>query len=135
MDSVKWKCKNGILYFMGQCIFLTIFISSISLQKSWTCSAFIQFFSIVMTNLTITCEILTFFLKKIHQKWKYYREEEQDFERFLIFNKIKMLEKSKQKKKKKKNSMKSLQLCGEEKRASGMSSPLCIGTKMKKTKV
>ena len=39
------------------------------------------------------------------------------------------------KKEKKKNSMKSLQLCGEEKRASGMSSPLCIGTKMKKTKV
>ena len=55
-----------------------------------------------MTNLTITCEILTFFLKKIHQKWKYYREEEQDFERFLIFLKIKMLAKSKKKKKKKK---------------------------------
>ena len=24
-------------------------------------------------------------LKNIHQKWKYYREEKQDFEKFLIF--------------------------------------------------
>ena len=26
---------------------------------------------------------LNTFFKKIHQKWKYYREEKQDFERFL----------------------------------------------------
>ena len=26
----------------------------------------------------------------MHQKWKYYREEKQDFERFLIFLKIKI---------------------------------------------
>ena len=34
-------------------------------------------------------------LKKIHQKWRYYREEKQDFERFLIFLNIKMSAKSK----------------------------------------
>ena len=33
------------------------------------------------------------------------------------------------------NSMKSLQLCGENNRASGMSCPIFIETKMKKTKV
>ena len=31
-----------------------------------------------------------FFFKKIHQKWKYYREKIQDFERFLIFLNIKI---------------------------------------------
>ena len=35
------------------------------------------------------------FFKNIHQKWKYYREEKQDFERFLIFLNIKMSAKSK----------------------------------------
>ena len=30
----------------------------------------------------------------MHQKWKYYREEKQDFERFLIFLNIKMSAKS-----------------------------------------
>ena len=29
----------------------------------------------------------------MHQKWKYYTEENQDFERFLIFLNIKMLAK------------------------------------------
>ena len=35
------------------------------------------------------------FFKKIHQKWKCYREEKEDFERFLIFLNIKTSEKSK----------------------------------------
>ena len=47
-------------------------------------------FSIVITNFTLTCEIWARFLKNVHQKWKYYREEKQDFERFLIFLNIKM---------------------------------------------
>ena len=34
------------------------------------------------------------FFKKIHQKWKYYREEKQDLERFLIFLNIKISAKS-----------------------------------------
>ena len=62
--------------------------------KSWRCSTFIQFFSIVITNFTLTCEISTPSLKNIHQKWKYYREEKQDFERFYIFLNIKMTAKS-----------------------------------------
>ena len=36
-----------------------------------------------------------FFFLNIHQKWKYYREEKQDFERYLIFLNIKMSAKSK----------------------------------------
>ena len=30
------------------------------------------------------------YTKNIHQKWKYYREQKQDFERFFIFLNIKM---------------------------------------------
>ena len=38
---------------------------------------------------------LNTFFKKVHQKWKYYRGEKQDFERFLIFLNIKLLTKLK----------------------------------------
>ena len=38
---------------------------------------------------------LNTFFKNIHQKWKYYREEKQDFERFLVFLNIKISKKSK----------------------------------------
>ena len=37
---------------------------------------------------------LNTFLKNIHQKWEYCREEKQDFERLLIFLNIKMSAKS-----------------------------------------
>ena len=37
---------------------------------------------------------LNTFFKNIHQKWKYYREEKQDFERLLTFLNIKMSAKS-----------------------------------------
>ena len=37
---------------------------------------------------------LNTFFKNIHQKWEYYREEKQDFERLLIFLNIKMSAKS-----------------------------------------
>ena len=39
-------------------------------------------------------DLNTFFFLNIHQKRKYYREEKQDFERFLRFLNIKMLAKS-----------------------------------------
>ena len=38
--------------------------------------------------------VITRFLKSKHQKWEYYREEKQDFERLLIFLNIKVSAKS-----------------------------------------
>ena len=61
------------------------------------------------TNFTLTCEIWTRFLKNIHQKWKYYREEKQDFERFFIF----LISKCRQNQMKL-NSVRSLWLCGKK---------------------
>ena len=52
-------------------------------------------FSIVITNFSLTCKIWKHFFKTIHQKWKYYREEKQDFEKLLIFPNIKMSAKPK----------------------------------------
>ena len=49
--------------------------------------------SLIAIVITLTCEIWTRFLKNIHQKWEYYKEEKQDFERLLIFV-IKMSTKS-----------------------------------------
>ena len=52
-----------------------------------------QFFAIVITNcfaITLTCEIWTHFLENFHQKWEYYREQKQGFERLL--NKIELSE-------------------------------------------
>ena len=99
-------------------------------RKSWTCSTFIQFFAIVITNFTLTCEIWARFLKNIYQKWKNYGKKKQDFERVLNFliwkcrqNWIKY------------NSVRSLWLCGEKNRPTGMLCPHCIETKMKKTKI
>ena len=40
---------------------------------------------------------LNTFFKKIHQPWNYYREEKQDFERFLTFLNVKISAKSKKK--------------------------------------
>ena len=62
---IKWKCKNWIVYFKKFDNFHLIHL----IVESWTCSTFTQFFSIVITNFTLA------FLKKIHQKWKYYREQ------------------------------------------------------------
>ena len=70
-------------------------------------------------------------LKNMHQKWKHYRAEKPDFERFLIFLKIKMSAKSK----KVELNEEFIAIWREKSRASGMSCPLCIETKMKKTKV
>ena len=81
MDSIKWKCKNWIVYFkiFDNFHFIHLIVEKLNVFN------FHPIFSIVITNFTFTCEIWTRFLKNIHQKWKYYREEKQDFERFLIF--------------------------------------------------
>ena len=110
---------------------LKVFASSISLKKGWTYWTFIQFFSIVIINFVLICKISTrCFLKKIHQKQKYHKEEKTDTERFLMFLNIKMSGKSN-----KMNSLKILQLCGEKNRPSGMTCSLHVETKMKKTKL
>ena len=57
-------------------------------------SNFLLLLSPIAIVITLTCEIWTRFLKNIHQKWEYYREEQQDFERLLIFLNRKMLAKS-----------------------------------------
>ena len=65
----------------------------------------------------------------MHQKWKYYREEKQDSERFLIFFNIEMLAKS--------NKIELnegfMVMWREEQILWDVS--LCIETKLKKTKV
>ena len=98
------------------------------------CSAFIQFFSIVITNLTITCEILTcFFLKKYIKSGNITEKKNKTLKDFYYFLKLNCGKNLKKKKKKKKEFNE--EFIAMWKRASGMSSPLCIGTKMKKTKV
>ena len=57
-------------------------------------SNFLLLLSLTAFVITLTCEIWAPFFKSIHQKWKYYREEKQDFERLLIFLNIKMSAKS-----------------------------------------
>ena len=90
MDSIKWKCKNWIVYLkiFDNFHFIHLIVEKLNVFN------FHPIFSIVITNFTFTCEIWTRFLKNIHQKWKYYIEEKQDFERFLIFLNIKMSAKS-----------------------------------------
>ena len=65
----------------------------------------------------------------MHQKWKYYREEKQESERFLVFFNIKMLAKSN----KIELSERFMVMWREEQILWDVS--LSIETKMKKTKV
>ena len=56
-----------------------------------------NFFAIVITNCYCYhphVRDLNTFLKTIHQKWEYYKEGKQDFEKLLIFPNIKILAKS-----------------------------------------
>ena len=78
MDSIKWKCKNWIVYFkiFDNFHFIHLIVEKLNVFN------FHPIFSIVITNFTFTCEIWTRFLKNIHQKWKYYRGRKKNFERF-----------------------------------------------------
>ena len=93
-------------------------------------SNFLLLLSLIAIVITFACEIWTRFLKNIPQKWKYYREEKQEFERVLIFCNIKMLAKSN-----KIELSEEFMATWREDRPSGMSCSHCIQTKMKKTKV
>ena len=53
-------------------------------------SKFLLLLSLIAIVVTLTCKIWTCFLKNIHQKWEYYREEKQGFDTLLIFLNIKM---------------------------------------------
>ena len=57
-------------------------------------STFIEFFVLLSLISHSRARSEHVFLKNIHQKWKYYREGKQEFERFLIFLNIKVSEKS-----------------------------------------
>ena len=127
MDSIKWKCKNWIVYFKK---FSPHPFNCKKVGRVQLSSNFLLLLSLIAIVITLTCEIWTRFLKNIHQKWEYYKEEKQDFERLLIFlntkmpaNRIKL------------NSVRSLWLCGEKNKPSGMSCSHRIQTKKKKTKV
>ena len=67
------------------------------------------------------------FLKKIHQKWEYYREEKQDFERLLIFLNIKMSAKSN----KIELSEEFMAMCREEQTLWDVMFPLCSDKSLK----
>ena len=94
MNSIKWKCKNWIVYFKKFDNFHLIHLIVKKLDVFNFHPIFLLLFSLTAIVITITCEILTRFSKSKHQKWEYHREEKQGFERLLIFLIIKMLAKS-----------------------------------------
>ena len=78
MGSVEWKCKKWILYFK---IFGNFHLIHLIVEKMDVFN-FHPIFCYVVTNFTLTLRFEYVFLKNMHRKWKYYREEKQDFERF-----------------------------------------------------
>ena len=94
MDSIKWKCKNWIVYFKKFDNFHLIYLIVKKLDVFNFHPFFCYCLSLIAIVNTLTCEIWTRFLKNIHQKWEYYRGEKQDFERRLIFLSIKISAKS-----------------------------------------
>ena len=91
MDLIKWKCKNWIVYFNQ---FDNFHLIHLIIEKLDVFNFHPIFYYCYFTNFTVTWENWTRFLKNIHQKLKYYWEEKQDFERFLICLNIKMSAKS-----------------------------------------
>ena len=73
MDSIKWKCKNWIVYLKT--------LDNFQLFHLIVEKLGVQFFSIVITNLTLTCEIWTRFFKK-YIKSGNVTEEKQDLKDF-----------------------------------------------------
>ena len=90
MDSIKWKCKNWIGYFKKFDNFHLIHLIVKEVGRIELSSNILLLLSLVAIVITLKCDIWTRFLKNIHQKLEYYREEKQEFERLLIFLHIKM---------------------------------------------
>ena len=90
MDSIKWKCKNWIGYFKKFDNFHLIHLIVKEVGRIELSSNILLLLSLVAIVITLKCDIWTRFLKNIHQKLEYYREENQDFETLLIFLHIKM---------------------------------------------
>ena len=84
MVSIKWKQINWIVYFKPH-PFNCGKVGRVEISSN-----FFLLLSLISDSLTRFEHV---FLKTIHQKWKYYREEKGDFERFLIFLNIKLLAK------------------------------------------
>ena len=81
------ECKNCIVYFKKFDNFHLIHLVVGTLEEF----NFHQFFLLLSLITHSRARFDHVFFKNIHQKRKYYREEKQDFERFLIFLNIKML--------------------------------------------
>ena len=130
MDSIKWKCRNWIVYLKKNWQFDSWTFSQLdSLQLTVRRVQLSSNFFLLLSLISHSCaRFEDVFLKNIHQKRKYCREEKQDFERLLIIFNIKMSAKSKK-------IELNEEFCGERNRASGLSCPLSIETTMSKTKV
>ena len=81
MNSIKWKCKNWIVYFRKLDNFHHFHLIVETLDVFYSHPIFFYCYYWFRTHVQ---DLNTFFLK-IYQKWKYYKEEKQDFERFLNF--------------------------------------------------
>ena len=91
MDSIKWKCKNWVVY----CRKLDNFhLFHLLVEKLDVFNFHPMFFCCYQLFHTHVRDLNTFF-KKLHQRWKHYKEEKQDIERFSVFIIIKISAKSK----------------------------------------
>ena len=116
MDSIKWKCKNWIVYFKN---FYNFHLIHLIIEKSDVFN-FHPIFSIasLISHSRARFEHVFYKISKVEilqrrktRLWK-------------MSAKLNIL-----------NSVRSFWLCRETNRPSGMSCPLCVETKMKKTKV
>ena len=90
MDSIKRKGKNWIVYFKKFDNF-HLFHLIVENLDMFNFHPIFLLLSLISHSLA---RFEHFFLKNIHQQWKHYRKEKQDFERFLIILNIKMSAKS-----------------------------------------
>ena len=91
MDSIKWKCKNWIVYFKKFDNFHFIYL----IVEKLDVFNFHPTYSIDIPNFTLTCEIWIRFLTNIHQSANI-TETKNKTERFLVYLNIKMSAKSNQ---------------------------------------
>ena len=81
MDSIKWKCKYWTTYFKK---FDNFHFINLIVKKLDVFNFHPIFFAIALTNCYCYhthVRYLNTIFKNIHQKWEYYREEKQGFER------------------------------------------------------